>query len=457
MVPFTELNANAGWCWFQDPRVIVDASTGALLCASVASPDGVDGEARDGNVEVTWAEAPNGPAQRVPLARIRTAGHGDDHSCPALWQRPDGRYLAVYTGHNFGNGRNAWSGGTDTAPLSFTRISVRPHDATEWGPQCPFAWPAEDPVGMGMIAVTYSNLCHLSAEGGERGRLYNIARAGGQLWHVATSDDWGESWTWRGPVTMPPAGGRDYSNGYMKFCDNGTDRIDFITTEAHPRDFNNGLYHGHIRAGTSRNAAGEVVDPDPFSGPAPRPESFTPLWRPDAVGPSAHHHAWAAELRRGPAGQLFALFTTRFGTAQSPTFRRSGPGDADHRLFFARFDGHAWRSEELAPMGEGLNPHQEDYTGLATVDPRDGLTVYVSTPFDPRDGARLPCHEIFRARRPKHDAPWSWSAVTSGSSRNNLRPQLVERAPDRRTLLWLRGTYGHPHHYRQALVAAEVD
>ena len=58
--------------------------------------------------------------------------------------------------------------------------------------------------------------------------------------------------------------GRAYSNGYMKFSA-GTDRIDFLITEAHPRDFNNGVYHGYISDGVTYQADGTVVDPRTFS------------------------------------------------------------------------------------------------------------------------------------------------------------------------------------------------
>lgn len=453
MGPFTVLNDNAGWCWFQGPRVIFDAPHETLVCGTVATRDGEGGETRNGNIEVASCGLAGSGASVAALGNILLRGRGDDHNAPALWQRPDGRFLAVYTGHNFGAGNGHGPDGTvDSEPLTFYRISSRPHDATEWEPQQIFAWPADDPVGTDRISVTYSNLHYLTGQGGDKGRLYNIARAAGHVWQIATSDDWGESWTYRGTITLPPAGGRDYSNGYMKFSDNGVDRIDFITTEAHPRDYNNGIYHGYIQGGQTFNSAGEVIDPDTFSREAPHPEACAPLFTPGAVAPDSYHHAWTAELRRGDDGELFALFTTRFGTGRSDV-RWPAPGDNDHRLFFGRFDGSSWSTSELAPMGEGLNWYQEDYTGLGSVDPRDGRTVYVSTPIDPRTGARLPHHEIFRAQRGRHGGVWHWSSFTSNSTTDNLRPQLLPLDNDRVMLLWLHGSYDHPHEFRQALVA----
>lgn len=453
-----ELNDNAGWCWFQDPRTIIDRETGAVVCASVGSCDGPDGSERKGDVDVASMVWPDGRPQRATLAKLLERGNGDDHDCPALWQRPDGRYLAVYTGHNHGNG-GGWSSGAgeDTAPLTFHRVSSRPHDVSEWQAERLFAWPSDDPVGAGMKGVTYSNLLHLSAEGGEKGRLYNIARASGQVWRIATSDDWGETWTCRGPLTLPPAGGRAYSNGYMKFAGNGVDRIDFVTTEAHPRDYNTGVYHGYIQGGKTYDSFGRLVGPDLYEEAAPQPEAFTPLFVPSEIAEGAQHHAWTAELRRGPEPELYALFTTRFGVEPYANHRWPAPGDSDHRLWYARFDGSSWSTQELSKMGAGLNWWQEDYTGLGTVDPRDGLSVYVSTPFDPRSGERAGHYELWRARRPCHGSAWAWTPLTPGADVDHLRPQLVLLDERRPLLAWLRGVYSHPHTYRQSLMLAEAD
>ena len=444
-----ELNANGGWCWYQDPRVIVDPSDGAVLFASVANRSGADGERRNGDIDVTRFSPPD-RAETTALAKIPTLGLGDDHNAAALWQRPDGRYLAVYTGHLYGSGLNDSARGKDTAPTSFSRVSRAPHDAAEWGPERGFSWPANDPTGNGNHDVTYANLLHLAEEGGERGRLYNFARAAGRAMHVAYSDDWGDTWAYGGILSLPPGTGRAYSNGYFKFCGNGRDRIDFIATEAHPRDYNNGVYHGFIRAGKSHDAAGNVIDGDLFREAAPPPEAFTPVFAPsDERG---HHHAWTTQLERGRDGRLYALFTTRYGDARAPgRFTHPGPGEADHRLFLAVLEDGAWRASEIARMGPGLHPDQEDYTGLAALDPRDGATVYVSTCVDPRDDASLARWELFAGKR-GDEGVWRWSPITWDSPEENLRPQLAVIDDDAAALLWLRGTYPHQRDYAERVV-----
>ena len=63
----------------------------------------------------------------------------------------------------------------------------------------------------------------------------------------------------------------------------------------------------------------------------------------------------------------------------------------DHRLFYTHWDGTTWNNYPLAKMGDrlyrGTDKSEEDYTGLGALVPGDPNTVYVSTPYDPRDAS----------------------------------------------------------------------
>jgi hypothetical protein len=282
----------------------VNQTSGQIVFTSVANRHGTDGDSLDANIDVTCWDPQTGTSTTTTLGNIPTGKLGDDHNVAAIWQRPDGHYLAVYTGHNYGLGWNGRPHGSDTHPDTFYRISRYPSDSTAWQEERSFRWPSSDPVGDGRNGVTYSNLHFLRDESTGKGRLYNIARAAGQVWQIATSDDWGDNWTYRGRLSLPPAGGRAYSNGYLKLSDNGVDRIDFIMTEAHPRDFNNGLYHGYIQHGQTHNSAGTVIDEATWSESAPTPESFTSVFSPQSIGPGKYHTAWAVELRHTSDNEL---------------------------------------------------------------------------------------------------------------------------------------------------------
>jgi hypothetical protein len=452
------LNENGGWCWYQDKRVIVDDENGNVLFTSVPNLSGKAGKSRDADIEVTAVDPASLESKTAVMATIALNGRGDDHNVGALWRRPDGRYLCMYTGHNYGNGHHGPPPGRDTSPDSFYRITTLPGDIGDWGAEQSFTWPSNNPVGDGRAWVTYSNLHHLSDEGGDKGRLYNIARSAGNVWQIATSDDWGENWTYRGILSLPPSGGRAYSNGYVKFADNGRDRIDFIITEAHPRDYNNGVYHGYMCDGKSFDAAGTVIDKNLYSEAAPPPETFTPVFKPNPVEEDSYHHAWTVDLEWGEDGALYGLYSTRYGTRTSPIHKRQSlPGNADHRLFLARFDGSEWQSSELAKMGPGLWDYEEDYTGLGAFDPADGRTVYVSTPIDPRDGKELDHHELFKGNASEDYTVWTWIPVTECSDEDQLRPRLAVLGPNRALLVWLRGTYGSQHNYDLAVMGQRVD
>lgn len=108
-------------------------------------------------------------------------------------------------------------------------------------------------------------------------------------------------------------------------------------------------------------------------------------------------------------------------------------------------------------MGPGLHPDQEDYTGLATIDPRDARTVYLSSNVDRKSGAELEHYELFRCRPNAKGEVQDWTVITENSQRDNLRPQLavIDRGSntERAVLLWLYGSYPHQREHDQAVMA----
>ena len=41
-----QFNENGAWCWYQDPRLVVDPANDTLLVSSIATTEGVDGDSR---------------------------------------------------------------------------------------------------------------------------------------------------------------------------------------------------------------------------------------------------------------------------------------------------------------------------------------------------------------------------------------------------------------------------
>jgi hypothetical protein len=125
-----------------------------------------------------------------------------------------------------------------------------------------------------------------------------------------------------------------------------------------------------------------------------------------------------------------------------------GEGGFDHRFFYGRFDGTKWNIHEMAFAGTRLYRGEDDYTGLAALDPGEPNTVYISTDADPATGAALQSHvdhhrhhELFRGRTTDGGRTWTWHPLTSDSVMDNLRPIALRWNKDKTVLVWMRGEY----------------
>lgn len=413
-----QFNENGAWSWFQDERAVVDTAGGRLVVGSVANRFGVGGTLRDGDIDAVFFDLASGRRQRFTLKPNYTSyGGGDDHNLPAFLVRPDGAYLAVYAGHN-----------NDT--YSYYRI----YDDGRWGPEQRFDW--DTMPGGTNFPTTYSNLFYLAAED----RIYNIARTDDRSPNLMVSGDGGVTWTYGGQLAEPDTS-IGYVNGYFKYTSDGVDRIDFIATEHHPRDYDTSIYHGYLQDGRSHRTDGTVLDDDVRDKTAPRVEQFTPVFAAGTVVDSvAMTHAWTIDLQHYPDGSLGALFKARAGDA-----------DTDHRFFHARLDGGQWTWTYLGKAGPKLFGREEDYTGLGALDPNDPARLYLSTPVDPRDGAELDAHELFEGVR-GGDGSWTWQPTTWNSTRDNLRPIVPAWDAEHTAVLWWRGTAVTSQNYDAAVV-----
>src|SRR5689334_2379728 len=46
-------NDNGAWCWYQDPRILHDPANNTLLICSVAASEGLNGDSRSGDIDLT--------------------------------------------------------------------------------------------------------------------------------------------------------------------------------------------------------------------------------------------------------------------------------------------------------------------------------------------------------------------------------------------------------------------
>jgi hypothetical protein len=414
-----QFNNNGAWSWYQDERAVVDAEKGMIIIGSVANKLGVGGDLRNGNVEATIFDRENMMSLTYTLKEGFTSyGSGDDHNVPAFLVLPEGRYLAVYAGHN---------------KDKISRYHI--YEGVNWSDEHQFDW--KTMPGGSDFRTTYSNLFYLSAEG----RVYNIARNDDRSPNLMVSSDLGETWSYGGQLTAPKTG-VGYLKGYFKYSSNGVDRIDFIATEHHPRKYNTSIYHGYIKGGKSYASDGSVMDEDIKDKSAPSPDEYTLVFASGTVvDGTVMTRCWNIDLQTYSDGTITALFKARANDSKS-----------DHRLFYARYDGSRWRTSYLGMAGPQLYDHEGDYVGLGALHPHDPYTVYISTPVDPRDGTDTGKHEIYEGVSMDGGTTWKWRPITQKSTYDNLRPIVPTWKNGGTVLLWLRGTYNKAQNFDMAVV-----
>ncbi len=431
-----QLNDNGGWCWYQDERAVVDAVSNKLIVGSVASGAGTGGSTRNGAIEAVICDLQSFTCTRSVLS---TRFGCDDHNAPAFLVRPDGGYLTIYAGHN-------------NDMFSYYRI----YDGTVWQAELGFDWNAAIPGGC-VNTVSYSNPYFLAAEN----RTYNFARCDDfRSPHFMVSTNHGNTWSFGGQLVTAVTN-VGYNSGYFRYSGNGVDRIDFICTEAHPRDVLTSIYHGYISNGMSFRTDGTVVDTNIFDQVCPVAADFQLVFSNGTVMPPGmtNYRCWNSDVQRYPDGTVACIIHARINQFSSGGYPDTV--DPNHSFFYCRYDGTNWRATYLCQAGYKLYPDEADYVGLGCVDPSDPNTIYISTRYDPR--AVVPgmtdtnppysaAREIWKGVTTNNGLSFTWTHITMDSVHDNCRPHMPVWKPNNKVLLWWRGKYNSAQSYDTVVV-----
>jgi hypothetical protein len=286
------------------------------------------------------------------------------------------------------------------------------------------------------------------------GTVYNFVRSVETSPNLITSPD-GSSFTYAGRLSSTPQVG--YVAGYYKYWGNNSDRIDFVATEAHPRDNDNSLYHGYVMNSggtpTSYTSTGtEVGTIDQASmNNAPTVTRFTQIFETGTtINGVRLEHMWNHDIMRYDDGTIVVLGQGRVtGT---------GSDDPDKRFIYLRFDGSQWHSTYLVKGGTKLYADEQDYTGLSAIHPNDPYTIYVSTMYDPRDDTTMSSkREIWRGTTCDEGQTFTWTPITQNSSEDNIRPIVPYWPGGKTALLWMRGNYRTAQTYQTEVVGLIMD
>lgn len=408
------LMKQGGWCWYQDPRVIIHGEK--LLIGSVEGNG--SGNAVVGVFDLK-AKRPMG----------RTVVHEDfdrdDHNAPVFYARPDGSVLTVYTRHNRNKTHNY-------------RISAV-GDPLAWGEELAYRHDYPDASN-----VTYMNLFPMQKEG----KLYNFFRGIQFNPSFITSTDHGTTWNEPTHFIQSELDGRH--RPYARYAGNGTDTVHVCFTDGHPRDFGNSIYYAAFREGNFFRVDGTLIKNLKADGPL-RPGEAELIYK-GGGGPgrggslSALQSAWTSSIAIDSKGLPSIAYTLYIS-------------NTDHRYRIAQYDGSRWIDREVARAGGCLYDRESSYTGLIALDPLDPSTVVISTDVDPKTGVSSDGkHEIYRAKVGINDDVETirWESVTRDSRMRNIRPVIV-RDQDTRVIAWLRGTFNTYTDYRLDVVGIVED
>ncbi|MBN1611657.1 MAG: hypothetical protein JW940_33790, partial [Polyangiaceae bacterium] len=153
--------------------------------------------------------------------------------------------------------------------------------------------------------------------------------------------------------------------------------------------------------------------------------------------------AWGVDVALDTEGRPVVVFSVQVGGAGLPP----AEGGDDLRYWYARWDGSTWAAHQMAFAGTCLYEGEDDYAGLAAIDPSDTNVVLISTNADPETGEPLVSRadhcrhfEIYEGRTQDAGTSWTWERITRDSTVDNLRP-VIPKSDGARILLWLRGDY----------------
>ncbi|WP_282123717.1 glycoside hydrolase family 88 protein [Algibacter mikhailovii] len=390
---------DGGWCWYQDPRVII--SNGKLVISGLS---GQSGDVRLGVFDLKTEQ----PDSTIVLHK---AFQIDDHNVPALYERPDKSILAVWAKHA-------------TEKIHYYNISL-PDNYLMWGETKRFEHDYTHNTG-----VTYMNLYYLK----DKNKLFNFFRDGLTFNpSFITSDDYGETWGNRTHFVANEVSGRH--RPYARYLQVDDNTVGISYTDGHPRKYGNSLFYVEYTNDTFYKKDGTKIKNLLEDGPLYTLEGeklFTGSETTEKAitNESVPNSAWTCAMAKDKNNYPHIGYTLYLS-------------DGDHRYRISSWDGEKWNDREIAFGGKYLYHIESSYTGLLAFDPIDPTHVYISTDVDPSTGEDLGGkHEIYSAKINAKDdiSTIKWNPITLNSKHRNIRPIVVANE-GYKVLLWLYGPW----------------
>lgn len=401
------LARDGAWTWFNGERVLYDGA--GLYIGSIDS----QGTSRVDYYSIVLTQSPF-IYQQTPLSSWQSK---DDHNNPALLQLESGKLLAAYSKHHL-------------EPVWYTRHGTKKgpdHWRTvDWAAESAIPAPAK---------TTYNNLVQLSAE---NGRVFNFMRCVGWNPTLLISEDEGQ--TWSEPIELVRSG-NDRTRPYVKYANNGKDRIDLIFTDAHPRkDPRNNVYHIYYQNEAFHKSDGTLIR----SLQAVKEQPLLPSDATLIYSGSEAGRGWVWDLEYDESGHPVAAFIN--------SVDHEIGNDLRYRI--ARWDSvsKTWNQSQIAYAGTHLYDREEHYAGGIAIDPQNTRQIYLSADVDPETGRANDTGRYQIYRGVHESGAWRFEQLTHDAQVDNIRP-VVPRGHDfEQMALWLQGRYTHYEDYQTAVV-----
>ncbi len=422
---FATVVSDGAWTWFNDPRALFH--NGKLYVGYVRAANSKTG--------LNVFDLATGQTSNLWYSGFTQL---DDHNNPGLLSKQDGRLLAIYSRH-----------------LSDQYFAYRLSTSTN--PVASADWAAEQTIPNSGAAMTYANPFQLLGEGG---KIYNFCRNLNYNPTVYTSTNGGAGWSSPQLLIQTGTGG---NRPYVKYASNYTNRIDFLYTDAHPREIvSNSLYHLYYTGGAFYKTDGTfvknysnlpILHDAGERGSVIYQYSTAPQSDPNQWIPGGR--SWCWEIAAQTNGDPVCVFSVMLTNAAGPT---QGTDDRIY-YYYARWTGSVWQKRFIAQAGRPLYAAENDYAGGICLDPQDPNVVYLSSiaqnPFDLSSLTNVPLrahYELWRGVTSDGGLTFAWSQITSNSSVDNLRPYVPRRNGGEPCLLWFRGTYNSYTSYACSIV-----
>jgi hypothetical protein len=423
---FVTLISDGAWTWYNDPRAMF--LNGKLYFGYV--------RAADSKTALSVFDPQTGLTSNLWSA---TFTERDDHNNPGLLVKQDGKLLAIYARH-----------GSDQYFAFRLANSTNPVAAADWN--------AQQQIPNTGASMTYANPFQLSAEGG---KIYNFCRNLNYNPTIFTSTDGGTNWSVPQHFIKTGTGGS--IRPYVKYASNGTNRIDFLYTDGHPRDVNNSLYHLYYQGGAFYKTDGTFVTnliDLPLQHDAGQRGSV--IYQYNAAAQTDPNEwiptgrAWCWETAYQSNGAPVSVFTVQRDQVMGSLW-------SDDRIYYyyARWTGSAWQKRFIAHAGRPLYSSEDDYAGGICLDPQNPNVIYISSnaqdPFNLADTTNVPLrannrYELWQGVTSDGGLTFTWTQITTNSTQDNLRPYVPRRNGGQESVIWFQGTYSTYINYSCSVV-----